>query len=126
MDSTTTSPPHTGFFASKLQKTKQNLTKFSNKAFNQYRDKQDSNTLNRSSYLSSNSANNINALSTSSTSSINSVIQNSKTFNSVSNLTSDNLDETITKANANGSFETNNEVKDFVILLSTTFISFNI
>lgn len=31
MGSNPHSPPHMGFFASKLQKTKQNLTKFSNK-----------------------------------------------------------------------------------------------
>lgn len=41
MDSNPHSPPHSGFFASTLQKTKHNFTKFSNKAlqFNHNKDK---------------------------------------------------------------------------------------
>ncbi len=97
MDTNNTSPPHTGFFASTLQKTKQNLTKFSNKAFNQYRDKDYNVSMSKTG---SNSAHNISNIfsSTSSFGSMNHSIKEGKLFNSATNLAADNLDDTLTKA----------------------------
>ena len=63
-----TSPPTmTGFFASTLQKTKHNLSKFSNRAFNQHRggDKEASSSssihLGKAHYANSSSTHNLNS-----------------------------------------------------------------